>query len=81
MPGKRKSAQHVKMKAAVYCCQVIARQVESHLVDRDSWQMSCKDITQILIESPTLTSKLILEACYSLDWYKLHLLRKILKPF
>jgi hypothetical protein len=70
----------MKMKAVVYCYQVIARQVESHLVDRNIWQMFHKDVTQILIKSPTMTSKLIREACYILDWYKSHLLRKILKP-
>jgi hypothetical protein len=75
VPGKRKSAHHMKMKAVVYCYQVIARQV-----DRDIWQMFRKDVTQILIKSPTMTSKLIREACYILHWYKLHLLRKILKP-
>jgi predicted nuclease of restriction endonuclease-like (RecB) superfamily len=71
--GRSKSAQHMKMKAVVYYYRAIVRQMASRLVDRDIWQMSRKDVTQILIKSPTMTSKRISKDCYILDWYNLQL--------
>jgi hypothetical protein len=77
VPGKRNSAQHMKMKAVAYYYQVIEGQVESYIVDRDMWRMYLKDVTQFLINSETMTSKLVRDACYVIDWYTLHRLGSV----